>query len=78
MPFKVHHNKEEKGNEGFPVKVYFKGELAKMYGVGPRRFRDLISRYPKLKKEIGNVKQLTPKQVRLILEKLGEPGYWKD
>ena len=69
--------KEDYPNENFSVRIkaFYKSELAELYGISSRHLRDMINRYPELKEKIGNEKLLTPKQVRLIFEFLGEPGY---
>ena len=55
------------------MKTETKGTLAKKYGVHPNTFRNWLSKIPGLILQ-PHQRILTPKQVKLILEHLGEPG----
>lgn len=49
-----------------------KAELAAMYGVHPSTLRNWMSRIPNLNLHDGQ-RLLTPRQVQLVIEHLGEP-----
>ncbi len=61
---------------GHPRKSYYKCELARLYGCSPRTLSAWINRWPKEFARTGyrkSDKQLTPRQVRLLFELIGEP-----
>lgn len=53
-------------------KTMTKGELARAYGVHPSTLNNWLAMVPNLELRKGQ-RMLTPKQVRLIMEHLGEP-----
>jgi uncharacterized protein YjcR len=55
------------------IKAYTQKELAGFYGVSPKTFRAWLLRH---QQDVGerSSKYYTAKQVRIIFEKLGEPG----
>jgi len=55
-----------------PPKTMSKGELAQAYGVHPSTLKNWLSTVPGLELRKGQ-RVLTPKQVRLTMEHLGEP-----
>ena len=67
-------------DETFIIRAYGKSELAMMYfpdltkETAMRKLRLWLSINPRLKKLISKkIRSYTPKQVRLIVEELGEP-----
>lgn len=57
---------------------YYKCELARLYKCSPRTLCNWISRWPEEFAEAGyrkTDKQLTPRQVRLLFELIGEPEF---
>lgn len=67
-------------DETFTIRAYGKSELAMMYfpdltkETAMKKLRFWLSINPRLKKLISKkIRSYTPKQVRLIVEELGEP-----
>lgn len=60
------------------VRACYKCELARLYGCSPRTLSNWISRYADRFAKTGyrkTDKQLTPRQVRLLFELVGEPNF---
>jgi hypothetical protein len=59
-----------------PVKGYYKSELALLYGISLPTLKKYIDRWIAEFEAIGyskNQQKLTPKMVRLLFERVGEP-----
>lgn len=59
-----------------PRKSYYKRELARLYGCSPRTLSAWINRWPREFARTGyrkSDKQLTPRQVHLLFDLIGEP-----
>jgi len=53
-------------------RVATRSELARRYGVSPETFKKWLAKVPNLELDIKE-RVLTPKQVGIIIEHLGEP-----
>jgi predicted metalloenzyme YecM len=59
-----------------PIRGYYKSELATLYGISLPTLKKYIDRWLAEFEDIGyskNQQKLTPKMVRLLFERVGEP-----